>query len=341
MAVCAESPLAVVLTYALEKGSPLRWSGLVLARENEALHEAAEEKAIAPDRCVFGPGLFLNRKIQSGMRTAIDCWSCMHIIADSINIMNPKVGQALQDLDPEPIRGLASRCSRAGVDAVDINPGPLRTQAKKRLALLVETVQEETGLPLVLDGNDAELMRFALDLCRQRPILNGFSLEPQRLEAMLPLAVESGCRIVGFLLNEQSQVPGGLEERLETFQRLYELSMESGLEPEQLIIDPVIVPLMWENGISQAQAVLDTIAHLPEMVGHSVASVVGLSNLTTSSSGHSRSVVEQAYLSMLTRAGLDMALMNPERSGVRATAAFCNLLQGSDIFTWAEVEQFL
>jgi 5-methyltetrahydrofolate corrinoid/iron sulfur protein methyltransferase len=210
------------------------------------------------------------------------------------------------------------------------------------MQLIVETVQEATDLPLWLDSNDPELVRIGIELCRHAPVINGFSLEPSRLENMLPLAVETGCRIVGFLLRSDGHVPPTLSERLETFHELYERSIQGGLDPQQLIVDPISVPLMWGDGSAQGQAVLDTVSHLPHLVGHPVDTVVGLSNLTSSAPAcRSRAMVEPAYLSMLSQAGLTAVLLNIRRREAVAAVKFRRELERGGVLSWAELDEWL
>lgn len=266
----------------------------------------------------------------------------MKIIADNINIMHPKISRALTDMDKEPIKEVVRQCVRGGADAIDVNPGPIKKQKQKYMQVLLEAIQEVTDLPLWLDSNDPELIRMGLGLCRKKPVINGFSLAPSRLENIPPIALENDCSIVCFLLKSDGHVPGNLSERLEIFQEIYERSLQMGLNPEQLIIDPVSVPLMWEDGSYQAQVVLDTVANLPNLVGHPVNTVLGLSNFTTSSpSAKARAILEPSYLSMLYQAGLNRVMLNINRREAVATAKFCNTLQIGGIFSWAELDKWI
>jgi 5-methyltetrahydrofolate corrinoid/iron sulfur protein methyltransferase len=75
----------------------------------------------------------------------------MLLIADNLTITNTSVQQALANKDPEPLRQLVRECQAAGAAGIDLNPGPLGKDSGSRMAFLVETVQAETGLPLVID----------------------------------------------------------------------------------------------------------------------------------------------------------------------------------------------
>lgn len=148
-------------------------------------------------------------------------------------------------------------------------------------AFLINTVQEATGLQLCLDSPAPEVLEAGLSFCRKKPIINGFSLEPHKLDKILSLAVQYGTEIVGFLLSSASKVPHDLDERLSLASALAEEARTAGLAPDQLIIDPVVVPIPWDDGSRQARDVLSCIRLLPELLGFPVKTIVGLSNLTS------------------------------------------------------------
>ena len=50
----------------------------------------------------------------------------MLIIGENLNVISKKIGAALKDRDPEPIREMAEAQTKAGVDLIDINLGPAR-----------------------------------------------------------------------------------------------------------------------------------------------------------------------------------------------------------------------
>ncbi|MBP1735141.1 MAG: dihydropteroate synthase, partial [Deltaproteobacteria bacterium] len=50
----------------------------------------------------------------------------MILIGENLNIMSKKVGEALKQKDPGPVREMAEAEAKAGVDMLDINLGPAR-----------------------------------------------------------------------------------------------------------------------------------------------------------------------------------------------------------------------
>lgn len=57
----------------------------------------------------------------------------MLLIADNLTITSRSVQQALDAMDPEPMRQLVRQCHAAGAGAIDINPGPLGSDAGSRM----------------------------------------------------------------------------------------------------------------------------------------------------------------------------------------------------------------
>ncbi len=259
----------------------------------------------------------------------------MILVADNLTITNPIVEMAIKDMNPEPIQGLVSRCAAAGADAVDINPGPLTRDPDRRMRFLVEAVQSVTDLPILLDTTNPAALKAGLEAARGKTIINGFSLEPAKLESILPLALEYTADIIGYLLYPNSHVPADEAERLNIAVELFGAFQHAGLPEDLLIIDPVIAPLMWENGHQQDMAILSVLRNLPDLLGFPVRTIAGISNLITGPGPKDRKLlVEAAYLPMLAASGLTYGLLNVFHTESMRIARACNALMDPKIFTW-------
>jgi 5-methyltetrahydrofolate corrinoid/iron sulfur protein methyltransferase len=259
----------------------------------------------------------------------------MLLVADNLRITQPAVAHALARRDAAPIAALVAQCLAAGAQAIDINSGPLSRDGADQMRFLVESVQRVCQLPILLDTTNSEAVAAGLLTAKGRVIINGFSLEPRRLERMLPLAVDHGAEIVGYLLTEGSQVPFTLAERMEIAVALYQRAKTAGLEDHQLIIDPVVVPLTWDEGPRRNRETLELLRQLPELLGTPVRTIAGLSNLTSGAPDqHCRSLLQCAYLPMLAAAGLEMALMDVTTPGAMALARASMALCEETIFAW-------
>ncbi len=260
----------------------------------------------------------------------------MIIVADNLQITNPAIETAIEQRDPAPIRELVKDCVSAGAQALDLNPGPLTRDPEDKMAFLVETVQAETDLPLLLDTTNARALSAGLAAARNPVIINGFSLEPVRLETILPLAAAFDADIIGYLLHSDNRVPIDEADCLQVATRVGEEIQKAGLHPEQLIVDPVIAPLIWEDGVRHNRAVLSVLRHLPDLLGFPVRTIAGLSNLTAGSKPYRKRVqMETTYLPMLAAAGLSMALLNVSHTETLGCAERCEFFLTADIFSWA------
>ena len=262
----------------------------------------------------------------------------MLLIADNLTVTNKTVQKAVVEKNPEPIRELVENCVAAGAQAIDINPGPLGRNPEGAMTFLVDVVQGVTNLPVLIDTPNPCAIEAALRCCKRTAIINGFSLEPAKLEAILPLAKKYSVDIIGYLLRPDGHVPADAQERLQIAFSVYEALCKAGIDRERLIIDPIVVPMTWQNGSFQNREVLSVIRQLPDLLAFPVRTIVGLSNLTaTEGTRRKKLLIENAYLCMLAEAGLSMVLMNVlHKESVKAAKA-CHSLLDSGIFVWEEI----
>jgi 5-methyltetrahydrofolate corrinoid/iron sulfur protein methyltransferase len=105
-----------------------------------------------------------------------------------------------------------------------------------------------------------------------------------------------------------------------------------------LIIDPIVAPLMWQDGNSQDMEILSVIRTLPELLGFDVRTIGGLSNLTTGKGDRVKKLfMEETYLPMLLEAGLSMVLMDVFHEKTMRAARACRALMSPKVFSWEEV----
>jgi len=262
----------------------------------------------------------------------------MRLIADNLRITQKAVEIAVAEKDPLPLQAMAKRCETAGADGIDVNSGPLYRGLESRMAFMVETIQIVTPLPLILDTSNPKAMKAGLLASKTPVTLNGLSLEPSKLEHILPLAAAHQSDLVCYLLYPNGHVPPDSIERLNVAVLLYQKCLEAGIETDRVIIDPVIVPLSWQDGLFQAREVLAVIKTLPDLLGFPVRTIAGLSNLTAGARDPiKKHLAEQTYLPMLASAGLSMILMNVLHAESVRVARTCRLFSQESIFTWEMV----
>jgi 5-methyltetrahydrofolate corrinoid/iron sulfur protein methyltransferase len=262
----------------------------------------------------------------------------MRLIADNLRITKTDIHKAFKALDPGPVQELVKKCAAKGAFAVDVNTGPLGKLPEQGMRFFIRAVQDVITLPLLLDTSNPRAMRAGLEAADNRTIINGFSLEPGKLEKILPLAKEFDADIVGFLLYPDSRVPRDAAQRFEIALELFERAEAAGVDKERIIVDPVVPPLAWADGIVQARAVLNVIRTLPDLLGFPVRTIAGVSNLTTGAADKKKkALVEQSYVAMLAAAGLSYALVDIFNKETVAAARVAGILSTETLFSWGMV----
>jgi 5-methyltetrahydrofolate corrinoid/iron sulfur protein methyltransferase len=248
----------------------------------------------------------------------------MLIAADNIHAMNPTVSDALRRLDSGPIRELALTCERNGAQLIDLNPGYLPRRHEDRMKFLVETVQEATSLRLILDSPSARVLATGLAVCRDTPILNALSMEPLKIREILPLAAEHGTDLVLLLMDERSFTPPSTEEKIAIALELREHALSAGMKLENLIFDPVLPNLSWDDAFLRIGEAVKTVRLLAAgaILEEPVRTMVGLSNLRSGHSSAYPAEIDRTCLTLLAGAGLHIALANVLNPDLPELSAF-------------------
>jgi cobalamin-dependent methionine synthase I len=216
----------------------------------------------------------------------------------------------MKTLDPEPIQKLAKECERHGAQLLDVNPGYLSRRDEDRMAFLVEAVQEVTSARLILDSPNGRIIQRGLEVCKGKAIITGISLEERKLEEILPLAVEYKTQLVVLLMDERSFTPPTLEEKIALAVQLGERAVSAGLRLDDLIFDPILPNLSWDDAFLRISEDVKAVRLLASgaIFQDPVLTMVGLSNLRSGHRGRYPFSLEQTCMALLAGAGLHLML---------------------------------
>ncbi|MDV2989245.1 MAG: dihydropteroate synthase [Dehalogenimonas sp.] len=228
------------------------------------------------------------------------------LIAENINVMSKSLGQALKERQSEPVQSITGIAARAGIDYLDLNIGPAKKTGADLMSWLVSTVQEVTDLPLSLDTTNAAAIEAGLKASKRRALVNSVSMQPERLEQLLPVVSKYGAEMIGLLWGAEG-MPRDVNERcLLTVDLVYRAN-EAGIINEDIWIDPIATPVSGE--INQLNACVEFLTMLPE-IAPGCKSVVGLSNVSNGSPARLRPILNRTYFIMLARYGLHAAIID-------------------------------
>ena len=247
----------------------------------------------------------------------------MLIVGELINCTRKKVAAAVEARDREFIQELARRQDEAGADYLDVNGGILGQEAEA-LRWIIEAVQEASERPLSVDSSISDVILSALPEVKQRPLINSISAEKERLEALLPAAVEYRAKVIALCLDENG-IPNTADGKIEIAHRLVERLTGAGLALDDIYLDPCLFPIAsdQQSGCETLEAIERMMADFP-----GVHTILGLSNVSFGLP--LRRVLNRNFLALAMGRGLDAAILDPNDSSLMATLLAAQTLLGND-----------
>jgi cobalamin-dependent methionine synthase I len=230
---------------------------------------------------------------------------------------------------------MARDCTAAGADLLDINLGPARKGGPELMEWMVNTIQEVSDLQLCLDTSNHEAMEAGIQACKQPPLLNSFSAQPDKMENILPLAAKYDCEIIGLTMS--TNIPKDANERLAIAYEVVMAANELGVPNSKIWIDPIVMPI----GVAQDHAVpvMEVVKGITEMFADDpVQMTCGLSNVSNGAPDELRSSIERAYLPMLACCGMTSAICNAKDPEMMRTIRLINALQDKALYSVSDAE---
>ncbi|MDQ6759073.1 MAG: B12-binding domain-containing protein, partial [Acidobacteriota bacterium] len=139
----------------------------------------------------------------------------------------------------------------------------------------------------------------------------------EKFERICPVAKTYGAAlVVGTIDEDKLQAQAFTRERkLAVAERSVELlTTKYGIQPEDILIDPLVFPCATgdENYIGGAVETIEAIRLIKEKIPY-VKTILGISNISFGLPASAREVVNSVFLYYCTKAGLDLAIVNAEK----------------------------
>ena len=240
----------------------------------------------------------------------------MILIGENLNVMSKKVGEALKQKDPGPVRAMAEAEAKAGMDMLDINLGPARKNGPELMEWVIRTVREVTDLPLSLDTTNVEAIEAGLRVHDGKPLINSISARPERMAALMPMAKKYSASFIGLTLGEEG-IPRDANERGLLAAQIVAEAGTYGIAEEDIWLDPIVLPINTQQ--AQIQGCTEFVAMLSELFP-GCKSTCGLSNASNGIPAVLRGVMNRTYLIMLKRYGLYSAIVDAFDEELKAIA---------------------
>ena len=230
-----------------------------------------------------------------------------------------KFREAMLSGDWETCVAMAKDQVREGAHLIDVCADYTGADGVADMTELASRLATQSSVPLMVDSTEAPVVEAALQWLGGRPVLNSVNLEEgdgegTRLDQFLRLAREYGAAVVCTCIDEEGQARTA-EWKLRAAKAIHDVAVDRyGLEPSDLIFDPLALPLSTgmeesrRDGIETLAAITAIKAELP-----GVHTILGLSNVSFGLNPAARQVLNSVFLHESVEAGLDAAIVHASK----------------------------
>lgn len=248
----------------------------------------------------------------------------MVIIGERINSSRKSIADAIENRDSRKIQEEAKHQVVAGANYIDVNAGTFVGHEVAHMKWLIETVQGVIETPLCIDSPDPNVIREVMPLVEKPPLINSISLEPNRLNGVLPILLESKAKVIGLCQSEHS-IADSTAQKVELTAELVEKLEENGVLRNDIYIDPLIYPLA--TNPSNALFTLEAIERIMKMFT-GIHTVCGLTNI--SHGLPNRKLINLVFLVSAVNRGLDTAILDPTDNRLFGALKAALMVMGKD-----------
>lgn len=249
------------------------------------------------------------------------------IIGERIHCISPSIRKAIAERNPEPIFKRAKEQLDAGSNYLDLNIGPAEKDGEEVMAWAVQLLQNEfDNVPLALDTTNKKAIEAGLKVYNRskgKPIIN--SADAGDRVGNIDLAAANDAMVIALCAKEG--ISRDNDERLAYCTEMLERAMSQGMEPTDLLFDPLFLVI---KGMQDKQKeVLEAVRMISEM---GLNTCCGLSNVSNGAPKDIRSIMDSTFAAMAIQAGLTSAIMNPCDLRLMQTIKTCDVINGSVLY---------
>ncbi len=222
----------------------------------------------------------------------------------------------------------------AGAHILDVNAGIPMADEPAIMAQTIKLVQSITDAPICIDSSVVAALESGLEVVEGKALVNSVTGEEERLEAVLPLVKKYGAAVIG-ISNDETGISHDPNVRFDVAKKIVERAMEYGIPKEDVLIDPLVMPI-GAVPLSGRQ-VFALLRRIHDELG--VNTTCGASNISFGLPA--REGINSAFLAMAIGAGLTSAITNPLKADVKKTVMAADVLMGRDenCMTWIQANR--
>jgi 5-methyltetrahydrofolate corrinoid/iron sulfur protein methyltransferase len=246
------------------------------------------------------------------------------IIGERINASRKQITEAISSKNAAFIKNEAKAQAAAGANYIDVNAGTFLSEEAIHLQWIIEMIQEVADLPLCIDSADPSVIKAVIPLVKKNPMINSITLEPSRLEGILPIVAERKMKVIG-LCQSGDIIADTAEAKVRLAEQLLEEVGAAGIPLDDLYIDPLVYPLATND--KSSLETLDAIEQIMKQFP-GVHTICGLTNVSYGLP--KRNLINRTFLTAAIFRGLDSAILDPTDKQLIGALKAAILISGKD-----------
>ena len=215
--------------------------------------------------------------------------------------------------DYDGILAMAKRLVGEGSQMLDLCCAIVGEDETAYMNNVLEKIATRVTAPILVDSTEAAVIEEALKRIPGKPIINSINLEDgeKRTSLVLPMARRYGAAVIALTIDEDGMALTA-DKKVAIAHRIHDLAVHKfGLHPEDLIFDPLTLPISTgqEDYRSAAIETLEAVRRI-EIELPKCKTVLGVSNISFGLNAYARRVLNSVFLKEAVDRGLDTAIVN-------------------------------
>ena len=256
----------------------------------------------------------------------------MILIGERVNAGFKDIKEAIVNKDGDVIKQWAQKQADCQATYIDVNLGTASAKAED-LCWMIEQVQDQVDLPISIDNNKPAMLKEAIQVCKKPPLINSTTAVDEKMDELFPIVAETGGSIIGLVMDETGS-PKNADKRLENAGKLLAKAMEYGISPEQLFLDPIVMPLKFMQ--EQAKEILSAANQFLLFSDPPPHIVCGLSNISNGTTH--KKLINRTFAVMLVANGLDAVILDVTDEDLVNALLTAELVMNKQIYADSYIE---
>lgn len=234
----------------------------------------------------------------------------VRVVGERINPTGKKLfKKALIDKDMDYILKQAIEQIEGGAEILDVNVGLPEINEEEMMECAIKEIQGIVDIPLQIDSGKKNVIEKAIRIYNGKPIVNSVNGEDAVLDNILPIVKKYGAAVVGLTLDSNG-IPSKAEERFSIAKKIVNKAAQYGIKKEDVYIDCLTLTVSAQQ--EEVMETLKAVKMVKEFLG--VKTLLGVSNISFGLPN--RDLINETFLALALGAGLDLPIMNPNKSGM-------------------------